>query len=83
MKKFVLMLLASSLLMLVTASEAQAVVCGRGVYHAGCVGPNGAVVARRPPPRHVYVAPRHMYVAPVHRHRPPGCTWINGHKVCR
>jgi hypothetical protein len=28
-------------------SEANAVVCARGVYRAGCAGPNGAVVARR------------------------------------
>ena len=30
------------------ASEANAIVCARGVYRAGCAGPNGAVVARRP-----------------------------------
>ena len=29
--------------------EANAVVCARGVYRAGCAGPNGAVVAHRPP----------------------------------
>jgi hypothetical protein len=34
-------------------SEANAVVCARGVYRAGCAGPNGAVVTRRP-----VVAPR-------------------------
>lgn len=28
--------------------DANAVVCARGVYRAGCVGPRGAVVARRP-----------------------------------
>ena len=27
--------------------EADAVVCARGVYRAGCAGPNGAVVGRR------------------------------------
>lgn len=31
------------------ATEASAVVCARGVYRAGCVGPNGAVVYRRAP----------------------------------
>jgi hypothetical protein len=30
--------------------EANAVVCARGVYRAGCAGPNGAVVAHRPAP---------------------------------
>jgi hypothetical protein len=28
--------------------RAEAVVCARGVYRAGCVGPHGAVVVRRP-----------------------------------
>jgi hypothetical protein len=28
--------------------KANAVVCARGVYRAGCVGPNGAVGVRRP-----------------------------------
>jgi hypothetical protein len=32
------------------ASDANAVVCARGVYRAGCAGPNGAVVVRRPVP---------------------------------
>ena len=27
--------------------EADAVVCARGVYRAGCAGPNGAVVGHR------------------------------------
>jgi hypothetical protein len=37
--------LAGSLSLLTT--EASAVVCAKGVYRAGCVGPNGAVVGRR------------------------------------
>jgi hypothetical protein len=28
--------------------SAQAVVCAKGVYRAGCAGPNGAVAVRRP-----------------------------------
>ncbi len=31
------------------APEANAVVCARGVYRAGCVGPRGAVGVRRAP----------------------------------
>jgi hypothetical protein len=31
---------------------AQAVVCARGVYRAGCAGPNGAAVVRKPPVYH-------------------------------
>ena len=41
--------IASGLLVLgllaVQVSEANAVVCARGVYRAGCAGPRGAVVA--------------------------------------
>lgn len=37
-----------------TATESGAVVCARGVYRAGCAGPNGAAVVGRP-------------VAPVYR----------------
>ncbi|WP_294538325.1 hypothetical protein [uncultured Rhodoblastus sp.] len=33
----------------VTVEEANAVVCARGVYRAGCVGPHGAVGVRRAP----------------------------------
>ena len=28
-------------------TEANAFVCARGIYRAGCVGPRGAIVARR------------------------------------
>jgi hypothetical protein len=31
------------------ATESEAVVCARGVYRAGCAGPNGAVGVRRGP----------------------------------
>jgi hypothetical protein len=30
------------------ATDANAVVCARGVYRAGCAGPRGAAVVRRP-----------------------------------
>jgi hypothetical protein len=44
-----------------SATDASAAVCARGVYGAGCAGPRGVVVARRPvarvvPPR--VVTPR-------------------------
>lgn len=52
--------------------EANAVVCARGVVRAGCVGPNGAVVARRPAPRAVVVRPA-----------PARCAIVNGRRVCR
>ena len=34
--------------MTVESKDANAVVCARGVYRAGCAGPNGAVVVRKP-----------------------------------
>jgi hypothetical protein len=41
----------SSLILIATvtifAVDANAVVCARGVYRAGCVGPNGAAVVHR------------------------------------
>ncbi len=44
--------IASALLVLgllgATVTEANAVVCARGAYHAGCAGPHGAAVAHRP-----------------------------------
>lgn len=41
-------LLAFAATMTFEASDANAVVCARGVYRAGCAGRNGAVVVRRP-----------------------------------
>ncbi|WP_299069983.1 hypothetical protein, partial [Accumulibacter sp.] len=65
--------------------NADAVTCANGVYRAGCAGPNGAVVARKPvavapAPRAVVVAPapRAVVVAPA-----AGCRYVNGVRVCR
>lgn len=67
---------------------AQAVTCVDGVYRAGCVGPNGAVVTRKvpaPPPRAVVVTPAPVVVkpAPVVVTPAHGCRWVNGVRVCR
>ena len=32
-----------------TVADANAVVCAKGVYRAGCAGPHGAAVVHRPP----------------------------------
>lgn len=32
----------------VTSKEAEAVTCARGMHRAGCAGPRGAAVVRRP-----------------------------------
>jgi hypothetical protein len=45
------LIVVSSLLvlgLLVQVTEANAVVCAAGAYHAGCAGPRGAVVGHRP-----------------------------------
>ncbi len=55
--------------MTVVTTDANAVVCARGVYRAGCVGPRGAAVVRRP----VVVRP-----AVVCR-----TVWVNGVRVRR
>jgi hypothetical protein len=72
--KPILTMLGGLLLMLAGVADAQAVVCARGAWRAGCVGPNGAVVARRP----VAAPRRSVVVVPAHR-----CRWVNGVRVCR
>jgi hypothetical protein len=51
---------------IVAPTTAEAVVCARGVYRAGCAGPRGAVVAPRGGYAYgrAYVAPRRVYAAP-------------------
>jgi hypothetical protein len=41
--------LAFAATMTVEMTDANAVVCARGVHRAGCAGHRGAVVVRRPP----------------------------------
>ena len=53
-----------------SVADANAVVCAKGVYRAGCAGPHGAAVAHRP-----YGA---AVVRPV-----PHCYWRAGVRVCR
>jgi hypothetical protein len=51
MRSFLLIasaLLAFAATMTFESNDANAVVCARGVVRAGCAGPHGAVVARRP-----------------------------------
>ena len=83
--KPIVMSLSAALLMIAAVTNADAVTCANGVYRAGCAGPNGAVVARKPvavapAPRAVVVAPapRAVVVAPA-----AGCRYVNGVRVCR
>ena len=62
------------------ATEANAVVCARGVYRAGCAGPHGTVVAPRPyGGAVVHPAP---YGAAVVRPA-AACYWRAGVRICR
>ena len=57
-----------ALLLAALPVEANAVVCAKGVYRAGCAGPRGAVTAARP------VAMRPVGAA---------CVYRAGVRVCR
>ncbi len=69
MRKVVLFVAALGAWVAVTATEASAAMCARGMHSAGCIGPRGAVGVRRMPGRTVVrttrVAPRRGVV--VHR----------------
>jgi hypothetical protein len=69
MSKVVLFIAALAAWVAVTATEASAAVCARGMRGAACIGPRGAVAARRLPGRTVVrstrVHPRRGVV--VHR----------------
>jgi hypothetical protein len=45
----------------IAPKDAEAVVCARGVYRAGCAGPNGGFVARRPVYAPAYRRPVRVY----------------------
>lgn len=61
-------------MMAVMPLDASAAACVKGVYRAGCAGPNGAVVVRKPPP------PKVTCVNGVYR---AGCAGPNGAAVIR
>jgi len=64
MRLFAIVALAASTFvtsMLVGYAPANAVVCARGVYRAGCVGPHGGAVVRRPYAYHPYYHPYRRY----------------------
>ena len=81
MKALVAGLLAVGLLA-GTVAEANAVVCARGVYRAGCAGPRGAVVGHRPYGYGGAAVVRPGYGAAVVRPA-PYCYWRAGVRVCR
>jgi hypothetical protein len=62
MKHLIISLLLAGGLVAVSTMEANAVVCARGIYRAGCAGPHGAVVVGRPVVHRAVVAPRRAVV---------------------
>ena len=62
MKHLIISLLLAGSFIALNTMEAGAVVCARGVYRAGCAGPNGAVVVGRPVVHRAVVAPRRAVV---------------------
>jgi hypothetical protein len=62
---------------LAATHQANAVVCAHGVYRAGCVGPNGAVVVRKAP---AYRTPAVACARGPYR---AGCVGPNGNVVVR
>ena len=75
MKRFVFVIVAAVGLFALNP-PAQAVTCANGVYRAGCVGPNGAAVARK------YSAPPAAVHCGSGAHR-AGCVGPNGAVVRR
>ncbi len=87
MRSFLLIasaLVAFATTLTVETTDANAVVCARGVYRAGCAGTRGAVVVRRPAvvAAPVVVAPvaAPVVVAPVVACR---TVWVDGVRVRR
>jgi hypothetical protein len=84
-EKMLMKIIASGLLVLgllaVQVSAANAVVCARGVYHAGCAGAGGAAVVRRPVGGAAVVAPHGAAV--VHPAVGVRCVYRAGVRVCR
>jgi hypothetical protein len=63
MKRVIIALVLTGGFVALSAMDANAVVCARGVYRAGCAGVGGAVVVRRlVAVRAVVVAPRRAVV---------------------
>jgi hypothetical protein len=62
MKYLIIPLLLAGGFIALSTVDVSAVVCARGVYRAGCVGPRGAAVVRRPLVHPVIVAPRRAVV---------------------
>lgn len=80
------------------ASQAEAAGCANGVYRAGCAGPNGAAVVRKPATTAPHTGTVNCAAGVYHAGcagpngavvtRPPAtaaprCYWSGGVRVCR
>lgn len=74
MKRYILAATAALGVFCLVPSSSWAVTCAKGVYRAGCAGPNGAAVVKKPPPAQVTCA-KGVYRA--------GCAGPNGAAVRR
>lgn len=84
--KIVLTALAIPLGVLASGPSAQAAACANGVYRAGCVGPNGAAVVRKPYGYHTAYPHRYYHRPAVSCASGPyraGCAGPNGAAVVR
>jgi hypothetical protein len=68
-------------LLLSAATGANAAACAAGRYHAGCVGPHGAVGVHRGVAGYGY--DRGAIVRPVIRPYGVACVWRAGVRICR
>jgi hypothetical protein len=62
MKHLIISLSLAAGFMALSTMESSALVCARGVYHAGCVARGGAVAVGRPVARAAVTAPRRAVV---------------------
>ena len=69
--------------LLAFAPSARAAVCANGVYRAGCAGPNGAAVVRKPYPYHGSAYYRRPPVSCASGPYRAGCAGPNGAAVVR
>ncbi|MDM0113678.1 hypothetical protein QTI66_16080 [Variovorax sp. J22R133] len=77
--RHILGMTAALTLLALVPLDSWAVTCAAGVYRAGCAGPNGAAVVKKPPP--VYHPPAKVTCANgVYR---AGCAGPNGAAVVR
>lgn len=90
MKPALISIAVAATALILTAAPALAIQCAKGVYRAGCAGPNGVVVA----------GPRGAAAVRTNQVRPGtsvtgargntatkaialGCAFVNGQRICR